>query len=151
MRLRLRPANDGDAERMFAWVNSVDSLASKRFTSAAIPWETHVSWLAGMLRNPAARLWIVEQEGHPVGQLRLAPDGDGRRLVDIYIVPEARQSGLAAAAVRLALAQAARLWPCEPVLAEVLTQNQPSHRLFRSLGFREAGKDETYVIYAITP
>lgn len=151
MTLHLRLADNGDAERLFAWVNNADSLANKRLTRATIPWESHLDWLAGILRNPAARLWILERAGNPVGQLRLAPDRDGRRLVDIYVAPEARQSGLAAASLRLALAQAAQIWPREPVFAEVLTQNQPSHRLFRALGFQQVRDDATCVTYEITP
>ncbi|MBX3456285.1 MAG: GNAT family N-acetyltransferase [Ferrovibrio sp.] len=120
---------------MFDWVNRPDSLAGKRQTTAPIHWENHQGWLSRLLANNAARLWIIEIGGRPVGQVRLAPDAAGRRMVDIFILPEARRGGLARAALLHALAEAGRLWPAQPVYAEVLTDNLPSHGLFRRLGF----------------
>lgn len=151
MTIRLRPATISDAEMLFRWVNQPDSLAGKRHTAVAIPWDTHVAWLTGQLENPAGRLWVIEKDGTAVGQVRLSPDRSGRRLIDIYVVGPARRGGLAAAALRLALQQATVFWPLQPVYAEVLAENQPSHRLFRHLGFSRLADDGVATVYEITP
>jgi len=147
--LVLRPAEAEDASLLFDWVNRPDSLAGKRQTAAPISWETHQGWLTRLLANNAARLWIIESGGRPVGQVRLAPGAAGRRMVDIFILSEARRSGLAHAALLHALAEAGRLWPAQPVYAEVLAGNLPSHGLFRRLGFalKQAAAGHSLYVY----
>ncbi len=147
MSLTLRPVGTGDAALLFEWVNSPDSLAHKRQTRVPIIWQNHQAWLARLLANDAAGLWIIESQGQPVGQVRLAPDVWGRRMVDIFVQPAARRGGVAQAAIGQALAEAARLWPGEPVYAEVLSGNTPSHGLFQGSGFALERSEADHALY----
>ena len=139
-----------DAAALYAWLNSPDCLSNKRHTSGPILWDDHVAWLGRLLNNSAARLWIVERDGVPVGQVRLAPDASGARAVDIYIVPAAR-GGTAGLALQQALRFAAGIWPGQAVEAEVMAHNAASHRLFSRLGFIVADMAAVSTRYRIMP
>lgn len=150
MTFDLRTATAGDATALFTWVNSPDCLANKRHTSEPVSWDDHVAWLERLLNNPAARLWIVERDAVPVGQVRFAPDASGARAVDIYIVPAAR-GGTARQALQQALRLAAEIWPGQTVEAEVMAHNVASHRLFSRLGFVVADVTTISTRYRIMP
>jgi RimJ/RimL family protein N-acetyltransferase len=144
--LRLRAVHEGDARLLFAWVNRPDSLAAKLETDAAIPWETHQSWLAARLADPGSALWIAEQDGRPVGQVRVERREIGLE-VDIFVTAEARGRGLA----RCMLARAARAcadrWPGLPLVARVKTGNLASERLFLAAGYALARQRDDHRVY----
>ncbi len=130
MTIALRDATRADAQLLFDWVNSPDSLRTKGATHAHIPWRTHTIWLAARLDDPDCTLKIIERDGAPAGQLRLQPGGDAFE-VDIYVMPADRGRGVAATALRLAFAQ----MPEQRFCARVGHGNPASQALFRGLGF----------------
>ncbi len=148
--LTLRPATWADCERLFAWVNSPDSLRNKRLTRSTIPYETHRQWLEKRLAAPDVILLIAEEGGMPVGQVRLEPRDDAHE-VDIFVIAEARGRGIAEAAIRDALD---RLWHRNAnarARALVGRDNAASARLFERLGFSRIGVDRDHTLYERAP
>jgi RimJ/RimL family protein N-acetyltransferase len=144
--VRLRPANAGDAALLFEWLNRPDSLAASLDTAAPVAWQDHERWLTARLADPGTRLWIVERDGAPVGQVRLQDKGDGPE-VAIYIDPAARGGGIAGAALDHALGEGALAWPGATAIARVRLDNARSQRLFERAGFvKKARADDHRVL-----
>ena len=140
MTVRLREAGAADGALLFEWVNSPDSLANKERTEGPIPRADHECWFAKRLRDPATRMWIVEADSQPVGQVRLQCDA-GVAEVDIYIATESRGQGHGHAALRAAIRQFRKGDSQTPIVARVLAHNTASRALFESLGFAVASAD----------
>lgn len=146
---RLRPAVAADVDLLFQWVNRPDCLAGKWRTTGPVPRAGHEAWFAARLADAGTRIAIIEVDGQPAGQARLQAGDDGAYAVDIYVLPEYRRGGVARTALRQAILNLRRERPQAMVAAEVRAENQPSHRLFRALGFRpvdEAGGLCRYVL-----
>lgn len=132
MSLSMRPAVSGDAERLFEWVNALDSLEQKEKVTEPISWPEHADWFARCLSDVGLQLFILEKDGDPVGQLRFQPTCRGLE-IDIYVTPAARQSGTAKHALDIALSQNST----RPVIARVKSTNIPSRKLFLAAKFEE--------------
>jgi len=130
----LRPAHSDDAGRLFAWANDPATRAAS-FDREPIPWQAHVSWLAAVLGDQDRRLWIAEEAGVPVGQLRFDRTPDGIGVVSIGLAPGVRRRGLGRTVLRMGLAAAVRELGIRRARAVVLPTNLPSRRLFEGAGF----------------
>ena len=145
----MRPARREDAELLYAWVNSPDSLAAKLLTDREIGWEEHLRWFGARLDDPETRIWIAELTGQPIGQLRVE-----RRTanpsepfdIDIFLIPEHRGRGIAAAILQEGIANASSVWPGIVLRALVRAENAASARLFRRVGFQEQPQDAKGVL-----
>lgn len=132
--LVLRRAVPGDCERLLAWRN--DPLIRERsFTTGVVSAADHQRWLARTLADPDRRLFVAEQAGRPLGQLRLDRDG-AEAEVSIAVAPAARGRGVAAAMLAAADLEAAR-WGLDCLQARVKPSNVRSLRLFRRNGYAE--------------
>ena len=153
MTLSIRKAGLGDANTLFKWVNSPDSLAGKILTSEPIKWTNHIRWLEQRLNREAAHIWIIEESGVPIGQVRFE-FSDGAYLVDIFLTPESRKKGYAAKAIQKCISSLKVILEKRAVLkADVKLSNSASIKLFRSLGFSQeiTSKDFTTLTLNITP
>ena len=130
----LRPARPEDAQRLFDWANDPDTRAAS-FDRASISWAEHVAWLAAVLADPDRRLWIAEEAGIAVGQLRVDRTPDGAGTVSIGLAPGARGRGLGRTVLRAGLAAAVRELGIGRARAVVMPANRPSRRLFEGAGF----------------
>ncbi len=130
----LRPARPDDAPRLLEWANDPATRAAS-FDRAEISWPEHVAWLAAVLADPDRRLWIAEEEGVALGQVRVdrAPEGFG--VVSIGLAPGARGRGIGQAVLGLGAAAAMRELGIRRVRALVMPANVPSRRLFEGAGF----------------
>jgi RimJ/RimL family protein N-acetyltransferase len=136
--LRLRPARPDDARRLLEWANDPATRAAS-FGREPIAWQAHVAWLAAVLADPDRRLWIAEEAGGPVGQLRVDRTPGGVGTVSIGLAPAARGRGLGSAVLRMGVAAAVRELGIGRARAVVMAANPPSRRLFEGAGFVPVG------------
>ena len=141
----LRLASDADAHLLFDWANRGDSIASSLVTQGPIPWEEHWSWFEARLSDRNCRIWVLEVSGRPAGQIRLQNKGEGPE-VSIYVEPQDRGQGTAAAALGIALEQASTIWPGARTLARVRDDNTLSLTFFRKAGFVEIEKKSDHIL-----
>ena len=136
--VHLRAATRNDAALLHAWAN--DPLTRRMsFSTAPIPWETHLPWLTGRLATPDCRLYIGEDEtGAALGQVRLDRAATTATL-SIGLAPEARGRGLAARLVRLAAVECLHSGWCRLVEARVRPENAASLATFHRAGFTDQG------------
>lgn len=119
---RMRPATFDDAATLFEWRNDPVTRAMSSNTDP-VPWETHLAWLSASLANPDRTLLICEEDGVPVGTVRV--DGDE---MSWTVAPEARGRGLASIMIAMAGPQGRT--------AEIKAENLASQRAARKAGFR---------------
>lgn len=139
----LRATQAQDAELLLRWRNDPTSVRFSR-SRAAVSTTEHRAWFASRLERADRQLWIAEEEGKAVGQVRIdVSEGVGE--VAIGVDPKARGRGYAGRMLRelLALVEADGL--AGALIAEVDERNLPSLRAFRRAGFAEVGRQDGFI------
>ena len=139
--ISLRPATAADSGRLREWRNEPETVAAS-LRGREVELDEHRTWLARVLDDPGERLFIVESEGEPVGQVRLQRHAYGGLEVHIGLAAGARGRGIGRETLELAWEEA----DGEPVTARVLADNERSLRAFAAAGFRERSRDEREVL-----
>lgn len=141
----LRPATGQDSIRLLEWRNDPDAVRFS-ITRRAVTTAEHERWLAACLERTDVHLWIAEQAGVPVGQIRVDTDR-GTGLVSIAVAPEHRGRGLAAVILNAMVAEVGRSGAVRKLRANVDPENLTSLRAFNKAGFRSLVKnDEGFVV-----
>jgi RimJ/RimL family protein N-acetyltransferase len=130
----LRPAGGADADLLLRWRNDPDAV---RFSVSgrAVTVEEHCAWMAARLADTATRLWIAQEGGAPVGQVRLDVS-DGTATVSIAVAPEHRGAGLGSEMLRALLSLIAGDSAVLRLRALANPDNAASLRIFQKAGFR---------------
>jgi RimJ/RimL family protein N-acetyltransferase len=142
--LRLRPARRTDADRLRLWRNDPETRA-RSFSRQEISEAEHLGWLERKLADPACLLLIVEENGTPVGQVRLDRVSAGEAEVSIGLAPSARGRGIGRRALGLAAGEGARALGVARLRAEIQEDNQASLHAFAAAGFGEAARSRGVV------
>lgn len=138
----LSPAGDDDCERLWKWRNDSVTRANS-LTSGEVAWETHQSWYAKALGDPARAIYIGRIGGEPVGMCRFDIAAEGTKAeVSIVLDPLARGKGLSQPLLSAAVAVFGRLHRI-PVLATVKAKNRASARCFEKCGFVLTGEEDS--------
>ena len=88
-----------------------------------------MAWLERRLDDPETALYVAEQDGEPVGTVRL--ELADVALISITVAPEHRGEGLAVPMIEAACAKVGDF----PVVAEIRPANLASIRAFEKAGF----------------
>jgi RimJ/RimL family protein N-acetyltransferase len=139
--IRLRPATREDGALLREWRNDPETVAAS-LTGRAVEPDEHQAWLELALDNPAERLFVVEDDGEPAGQVRLQRHPEGDEEVHIGLAAEARGRGLGRAALELAWSEKEG----EVLIARVLGDNERSLRAFAAAGFTERSREGREVL-----
>lgn len=135
--VEVRPAEASDARDLFQWRNHP---ANRRYARdpAAIPWEAHERWLAGVLSDPDRQLLVGYRQKRPVGVVRFDVRGPQAE-VSIYLVPGNDGMGHGSE-----LLGSAERWlkghrpEVQQLRALILNDNFRSRMLFEAQGYRAA-------------
>jgi len=147
--LRLRPAVEGDSRLLWEWANDPEVRAAS-FSTAPIPWETHVAWFNEKMHESGSRIWIAEDDaGTAFGQIRFDTRTDGDSEIDISIAKAWRGRGLSAEMVREAAALTVNTSFSRRLHAFVKPENTASARAFERSGFKRIGVEQIQGIPAI--
>ncbi len=143
--MRLRPATEADAEFLMAWRNDPDTV---RFSRSARPVTAaeHREWLRERLADQSSRVWVGEETGHPVGQVRVNRE-EGVWIVDIAVAPGDRGRGLSTDLLRNLQREMPGCTGAGTLRAEVHRDNLASKRAFASAGFVRGGEAGGFVRY----
>ena len=137
--MRLRPATLDDAEFLFAL--RTDAEVQRRSFHPAPTWDDHVVWFRSALDDATRRLFVIECESVPVGQVRLDAHGD-HEVVSVAITEEARGRGVGRRALR-----AVNSIATHDLVARIQPDNTPSITAFSNAGFVvEAASGEEVVM-----
>lgn len=145
--VHLRHARADDGVLLWEWANDPE-VRSVSFSSGSIPWEAHVKWFEGKLRQHGCHIFIAEDdEGTPIGQIRFdnMRAGDGRESdtkVDISVAKARRGQGLATTLIKLGVQALSREQSSHRVHAFVKPANVASVRAFEKANFRRVGTEK---------
>jgi UDP-2,4-diacetamido-2,4,6-trideoxy-beta-L-altropyranose hydrolase len=120
-----------------AWRN--DPVAVRFSTTGrTVTAEEHERWFAAIRRAESrTRLWIGEEDGVPVGQVRIDGDDEGG-VVSIAVTAERRGRGIGTAMLRALLGEVSRDPATGHLTAVVRPDNAGSLRAFQAAGFHPA-------------
>jgi UDP-2,4-diacetamido-2,4,6-trideoxy-beta-L-altropyranose hydrolase len=133
-RVTLRGAVDDDAGRLLEWRNDMDAV---RFSVSGRPVtaEDHRRWFAARRDDPQGRLWIAEDGGTPVGQVRVDIN-DGVGVVSVAVAAEHRGRRIGSEMLRAMVAEVSADGAVRTLRALVHPENGPSIRAFERAGFQ---------------
>jgi UDP-2,4-diacetamido-2,4,6-trideoxy-beta-L-altropyranose hydrolase len=139
--VRLRRARADDIRLLWEWANDPEVRAAS-FSSAPIPWETHVAWFAEKVGRNRSLLFIAEnEEGIAFGQIRFDLKG-GEAELNLSLAKEKRGIGLAVPLIEAGVRELLAGNECERVHAFVKPQNAASARAFEKAGFVRVGVEQ---------
>ncbi len=139
--LILRRAVAKDCLLIFHWQTSPGMREHCR--NPDVPkWNEHCEWFADTLKSDSRELFIVECKGNPAGLVRLDVMRD-RNVYEISVLTAPEYQGMGVAGK--ALKQLIKIKPDCIFMAEILTENSFSKKLFSRVGFKKV--DETWYSY----
>jgi RimJ/RimL family protein N-acetyltransferase len=141
--LSLRAARSDDEARLLEWRNMA-STRQASFASAEIAPEDHHRWFLSKLGDPGCLLLIIEEDGLPVGQIRLDRVEPRVAEISIGLAPEARGRGLGREALRLSTAEA-HSFGVDIIKARVKLSNERSLAAFAAAGYAVVANDRESV------
>ncbi|MBI4138602.1 GNAT family N-acetyltransferase [Candidatus Uhrbacteria bacterium] len=147
--MNIRPATFADARR----VHEIRNAPSSREWSNnknEIAWDDHERWFRRQYAPDSPhRCYVLDVADRVVGYCRFdATKEGGGFLLSIALDPDECGKGYG---TRFLVGAIRAFASRQPLLAEVLTGNEVSHKLFRKTGFRVALVDERRVLYRFDP
>ncbi|MCZ7383462.1 MAG: UDP-2,4-diacetamido-2,4,6-trideoxy-beta-L-altropyranose hydrolase [Candidatus Methanoperedens sp.] len=131
---QLRVATREDTLLLWQWAN--DPLARRNsFTSEPILWSQHELWYAGKIASPETRLWMMEYQHVPVGQIRYDRTEAKTARISFSIAPAYRGRKFGAKLLRLTADLAGRELSVCDVEGITFIENLASRRAFIDAGF----------------
>ncbi len=147
VKLTVRNATGNDSRLLFNWANDVD-VRNNAINKKAIEWNGHVKWLAAKLESEQTKIFILEYNNEPVGQVRYDYNGTDC-LIDYSIDMKYRGKGFG----KLAIEKTIHHFTGTEITAMVLENNTASSATFEKLNFKLAGNKEidgqNFLIYKI--
>lgn len=152
--ITLRPVQPEDASFLF------EVYASTRASEMAqVPWsdEQRHAFVSSQFaaqcdfydqKYPQADHSVILSKGRPIGRLYVARLDDQLRIVDLTLLPEARNAGIGTSLLKELLDESRRSE--KPVRIYVESFN-PSLRLFERLGFRQLDEQGVHLLLQWSP
>jgi RimJ/RimL family protein N-acetyltransferase len=141
----LRAAREDDVSLIGDWRNDADTVRVSE-TDRPVSKAEHARWFVATLADPGRRLWIAEEDGVPVGQVRVDLDGDAG-VFSIGVAPAERGRGIGQSMLRSAIAEVEREGLATTLSAVAREDNLASIHAFEQVGFRRRGKpDDGFVV-----
>jgi UDP-2,4-diacetamido-2,4,6-trideoxy-beta-L-altropyranose hydrolase len=129
-----------DSELLLEWRNDPEAVRFSVTGRGVAPGE-HAEWLSARLADPGTSLWIAEEGGAAVGQVRVDL-GNGTGTVSIGIAPAHRGRGVGSAVLQAMLVEIDRDPRARRLRAVAHAENTASVRAFERAGFRRRGRRE---------
>jgi RimJ/RimL family protein N-acetyltransferase len=139
----LRPAEPGDLARVFEY-NCSPAVRALSGNPAPVSLEDHERWYARRIADRTSPMWIIEENGAPVGVVRIDVREQAR--ISIALAPAAQGRAIGRRAITLACTA----WYA-PVTAEIHESNAASRACFMASGFRRVGKRDAFDLYLWSP
>lgn len=145
----MRPVAAEDADTLLAWRND-QATRTASLSTAEVPREEHVAWLARTFASGERELLIGEHDGVAIGTVRFDHRDGATSEVSITVAPEHRGKRLALPLLQAGLAAYAVSPRTRPrILAQIREHNRASRALFDAAGFIEIGRADGVLLLAL--
>lgn len=129
--IKLRPVTSADRELLFHWTNEPE-VRQNSLNTGIIQHSDHVKWFESRLNSTTCKIFILENESQPAGQIRFEWDEVQEAwIISFSVSTEFRGLGLGHYLVGSGILMHARF----PIVAYVKKANQRSSTIFERLGF----------------
>jgi RimJ/RimL family protein N-acetyltransferase len=133
----LRAAREEDVALIRDWRNDAETVRASAIARPVSEAE-HARWFAAALADPDKRLWVAEENGIAVGQVRVDLNG-GAGVFSIVVAPAHRGRGIGQAMLRGAVAEVRREGVATMLTALAREENLASIHAFEQVGFNRKG------------
>ncbi|MDP6403372.1 MAG: GNAT family N-acetyltransferase [SAR202 cluster bacterium] len=137
LRSHVRTAQITDLELFWRWANDPVTRWNS-FSPNEISLKEHSEWFRRTIASPSSRIYVVELDDEPVGQVRFDKVSSDEAEIDVYIAPEHRGRGLGTLALRLTREMARKDLGIAGVIGIVKTSNPASCAAFQKADFVES-------------
>lgn len=135
--ITLRPATMNDADMVFRWRNDPFIIAHGS-SHREVEWEEHRKWFAETISGQNRLMFIVLENGTPIGQIRFERENQQNCVISVYLLQEFTGRGFGIQAIRMGCAALFEAWDVDRVVACVRLDNQAGRAAFLKAGFDEA-------------
>ena len=134
--ISLRAATAGDAKMIFEWRNDpvIVGLGSSQ---REVTWAEHQEWFSQSITSGKRRIFIVQNDGVPIGQVRFDLLEKSECVISVYLASEFTGHGWGIEAIRNGCELIFEEWPIHAVVALVRAENEVGQSAFRRAGFVE--------------
>jgi perosamine synthetase len=133
--LRLRPCSSVDTELLFGWRND-PFIVARGSLGRAVSWDEHHRWVQQTLEQPEQRrLFIIEHEDQPIGQVRFDRHDERTCLISVYVLPPQIGRGLGTQAIVLGCRAIFGAWAVDEIIAQVRQDNPAGRASFLKTDF----------------
>lgn len=135
------------------WAND-HTVRQNAISKENISIETHRQWFTNKLKDTNAQLFVFEEKGKPIGQVRFDIENKNA-IIDYSIDSDFRGRGYGKEILKLAIEQLRekKSNSLDKIIGMVKESNIPSGKIFSSLGFEkmkvEEIKEEAYIVYSL--
>lgn len=137
-KLRLRLVREVDCKLLWEWINE-PTVRAASFSSAPIPWETHVAWFKSKLNSPNCIFYLaLNQDDLPIGAIRYDIENH-EAVISVNIDHQFRQRGYGSYCINLASQKLFNTVNIIKINAYIKPSNQASIRAFIKAGFQQMG------------
>ena len=133
--ISLRPATAADAKLIFEWRNDpvIVRLGSSQ---REVTWTEHEEWFSQSITSKR-RIFIVERDGVPIGQVRFDLVESSECVISAYLLTEFTGRGWGVEAMRSGCEMIFEIWPIQSVSACVRAENKAVQSALAKVGFEE--------------
>ena len=140
----LREVRSMDRDLLYKWVND-PIVRQSAFNTDEINYEEHCNWFTRCLQREDVKIYILIENGMPVGQVRLNIE-KGEALIDYSIASEYRGRGLGYVIIELISEKVRCMKNVNSLVAHVKAANVASKRVFLKNGFLEYANESLFTL-----
>ncbi|MCF7844241.1 MAG: GNAT family N-acetyltransferase [Kiritimatiellales bacterium] len=138
--LQLRSAIQEDSRMLWEWAND-PIVRSASFYQDPIAWEDHENWFAAKLADDQCHIFIAENAGEPIGQVRFDME-DSKATISVSIDPAQRGKSLGTELIMIGCNRLFSTTNTMLIDAYIKPDNAASIVVFKKAGFEESLKTE---------
>ena len=144
--LKLRQVTPKDKEMLLAWAND-PVVRYQAINQDEITIDEHSKWIYQHLNDSNTRMWILEYNGIPAGQIRWDLNGK-EAILDYSISDGFRGRGIGKVILKRGIDEVRKIWAGISLIAEVKEKNIASIKAITAAGFKECNSIKPgYLIY----
>lgn len=148
MSIYLRPVKVQDMDLLFKWANQ-DSVRKNSFNSQKIQYKDHKAWFSKSISDSKVAMYVLEDSGIPVAQVRLVIDNDQKSAIINYSVSEENQGKGYGKKVISMIDSIPEIGGqhIKSLIAKVKNSNVASMSIFKSNGYKEISVNDDVLIF----
>jgi len=135
--IKLRELQKEDAQMIFEWRNS-DFISKVGSLQKKVSWKEHQNWILSAIKDTKKVIYIIQNHGTDVGQIRFEKDNDDstQASISIYVIEPYLKKGIGLESLNIACKMIFQYWnDLQQIDALVREENLKSQSFFTKAVF----------------